>query len=285
MKAIVLVATVAVGILLSYASAPATEKTSADSSALTAVPAALLTGTAAQEFIAKQLGANPKFRAAQQRAHRRLEGKGWRAAGSATVIRLPRTATTAPQSLRASILHWFTPTLHAQDTQTDEGIVVTTPFDDGNDQNIESNMYVEIYDGYGSYMSLDSQMFVPDDGSRIYRQWASGDKGTGTHEPIPIGFGGIGAGTCAPTLRPVALQSSGTCACVVHSGNGAAGCILDKTIQDSWEFCAAAAGVCTRRSWGAWFQCTGAGCGTAFGGYLIRHAKSHFQNCRAAGIF
>jgi hypothetical protein len=248
-----------------------------------------LLGPQAEKFVRELAASNETFRKAQERSEARLEAKGWKRSGI-TFVQFgakPKNSTPAPRrgfmaSLRDRLV---TPLGAAQDAESEEGFIVSTGWDDGNDFNMEANLYVELYDGYNSYASIDLQMVIPEDGSIWYRQWAGGEFGDRDHGPREANFESLAP--TGPALRKAKFQTA--CTCVMFRRGGSAGCILDNALMSSWDICLTAVELCFRRSWPAAWACINTwgarACGMAFGVGMIRAVSQWFRDCRAQGYF
>src|SRR5262245_446091 len=114
-----------------------------------------LLGPEAEQFVRALSQSNDRFRSAQERSKIRLEAKGWKRSGVAFVQFGAKGKNPAPAPRRGLVAGLLdrvvAPLSAAQDAQSEEGFIVTTGWDDGNDFNMEANLYVELYDGYDSY--------------------------------------------------------------------------------------------------------------------------------------
>lgn len=204
-------------------------------------------GPEAEKFVKELLATNEHFRVTQELSSARLLAKGWKRTGVISVEFGARSTKSRPAALpRIIAALWdklITPVNAAQDASTEEGYCVTTGWDDGSPANVEANLYVELYDGYGSFMSVDMQSVFPSDGTPWYRVWATGDVGDRGGGPRPVSFED-------PDVKPVPgvrlARFQGGCRCVMYRRGGSAGCILDEALMTSWDICSSAMAFCAR---------------------------------------
>jgi hypothetical protein len=260
-----------------------------------------LLGPEAEKFAKDLRASNERFRHAQERSEARLTAKGWKRNGVLSVQWGAKSKGSTPLTGRGVIAllmsKLVTPVSAAQDADSDEGYIVTTGWDDGDDSNVEANLFVQLYDGYDSYTSIDIQAVFPTDGSQWYRQWAGGEVGDNDHGTRDAEFE---SSPLPPVeMRKAAFQNRGGggsggapatgCACVMFRRGGSAGCMLDQALMTSWDVCSSALVFCGRGNWATTWACIETwgyrACGMAFGVGMIRSVNQWFQNCRTQGYF
>jgi len=249
-----------------------------------------LLGPDAEKFAKQLLETDHQFRQAQERSAERIKGKGWKRVGVVSVEFSARAKSDIPagHKIVASIRDAFIqPVSAAQDAESKEGYIVTTAYDDGNDDNAEANLYVHLYDGQDTFVSIDMQAAFPDDGTPWYRIWAGGDVGDRDHPTREASFEDDGV-VMPRVLRAKFQPQGGGCRCVMFRRGGSAGCMLDEALMTAWEVCSAALAMCGRRSWPASWACIETwgyrACGMSFGVGMIRSVSQWVRNCRNEGL-
>jgi hypothetical protein len=208
--------------------------------------------------------------------HRALEdsdrsfiGRGMKRTG-VTVLTFgePRRPTTT--SLARRLVNWFTPVLHAQAVYEPGGAVYISAWDDGDPGTWEGNIYAVDYDTGGQY-STDAQIYVADPNyAHIVWDWgylASPPYGDDTR----IGWRRFRA---EPRVVPVAANNA-SCDCGVRTSWGR--CAFRRALDDSWPYCAAAAGWCLISP--NYLLCAGGACYVNLFAKYLTNMKDTFGNC------
>lgn len=190
------------------------------------------------------------------------------------VVELKRLKQSASTSLLQQLRDRFVPTLSAQTEYVyeTEGYGIFDSWDDGDDSTWEGNVFVYHYET-GISGSLDMQLDLTPlaNENQPTIVWAEGEVEDEEGDPWPIMWDESVPGAAsralfnsrpsrsAPRVYKVVARRTCPCELLELPGSDVIDCMIENTLDASWNWCAAAAAGCSEAG-AALFKCTGTVC-------------------------